>query len=212
MINFTNYENIILDFDGVILDSNSIKEKAISEVSNKFLDDTKSKEFVDYFTSNNGLPREFKIKKYFNDEKTYNEVLNQYNSTLNTKLKDANFTINFKIFLKKLNDCDLSPYILSGGDEKEIISLLKNRELLGNFIKILGGPLTKYENIDNLKPNGKTLYIGDSKIDYEVANKYNFDFVYMYGYTQFKDWNKFFKDKKEVQIIKNFKALICGCN
>ena len=207
MIDFTDYKNIILDFDGVILDSNFIKEKAISEISNKFLDDIKSKEFINYFISNNGLPREIKIKKYFNDEKRYSEVLKCYNNILDIELQDAKFTASFDLFLKKLYFYNLSPYVLSGGDEKEIISLLEDRNLLNSFTKIMGGPLTKYENIDNLKLNGKTLYIGDSQIDYEVAIKYNFDFIYMYEYTQFKDWKEYFKDKKEIKIIKNFEAL-----
>lgn len=207
MINLKNYNNIILDFDGVILDSNFIKEKAISEIANKFLDNKRGKEFVNYFISNNGLPREIKIKKYFNDEKMYNEILNQYNSILNIKLRDARFTTSFEVFLKKLDFYNLSSYILSGGDEKEIISLLENRDLLKIFTGIMGGPLTKYENIDNLKLNGKTLYIGDSKIDYEVADKYNFDFIFMYGYTQFKEWKEFFRDKDILMSLKDFFVL-----
>ena len=61
--------------------------------------------------------------------------------------------------------------------------------------------------MNDLHLNGKTLYIGDSKIDYEVAKKYSFDFVYMYQYTQFREWRKFIFLFK---IIKNFKTLTYG--
>ena len=211
MIDFKNYHEIILDFDGVILDSNMIKEKAIKESSEKYLDKKKCDEFVQYFISNNGLPREMKITKYF-DEKHSQLVLNDYNSMLNKQLEKASFTKELDSFLDKLNYHNLKPNILSGGDENEINQLLKERNYIDKFEKIMGGPLTKYDNIDNLDLNGKILYIGDSKIDYEVASKYNFDFIFMYGYTQFSEWKDFFKDKNILMSIKDFSVLTnCKC-
>ncbi len=206
MINFKKYNHIILDFDGVILDSNFIKEKAINKVANKFLDNIEATKFVDYFINHNGLPREIKIKKYFNDD-IYNEALKCYNEELDTRLKCAIFTLNLKVFIKKMEFYNLIPYVLSGGDRAEIISLLKSKNYLDKFKGIMGGPYTKYENLEKLNLNGGVLYIGDSLIDYEVALKYNFDFIFMYGYTQFKDWKEYFSNKKEVKTIKDFNAL-----
>jgi phosphoglycolate phosphatase-like HAD superfamily hydrolase len=210
MIDFRIYQNVILDFDGVILDSNFVKEKAIRKVAKKFLNDVKSEEFVNFFISNNGLPREIKIKKYIDDSNLYNEFLKSYNEILSQKLNNAKLTTNAKKFFEMLHFYNLPIYILSGGDEKEVISSLEYNKLLSSFQKVMGGPKTKYENMNDLHLNGKTLYIGDSKIDYEVAKKYSFDFVYMYQYTQFREWRKFFKHKNEVKIIKNFKTLTYG--
>ena len=207
MINFRTYKNIILDFDGVILDSNFVKERAIRKVAKIFLNDVKSEEFVNYFISNNGLPREIKIKKYIDDSNVYNEFLKCYNEILSKKLKDAKFTVNAKLFFKMLDFYNLPIYILSGGDEKEVVSFLEYSNLLSSFKKVMGGPKTKYENMNDLHLNGKTLYIGDSQIDYEEAKKYSFDFVYMYQYTQFREWREYFKHKGEVKIIKNFETL-----
>ena len=52
-VNFLNYDNVILDFDRVILDSNSVKKNAIREASSVFLSDKKLKDFIEYFVYNN---------------------------------------------------------------------------------------------------------------------------------------------------------------
>jgi len=206
IINLKSYQNIILDFDGVILDSNFIKENAIREVANFFLNDKESEEFVNYFISNNGIPREIKIKKYISDIDRFHNFLNRYNEILKTNLKNAKFTTNAKYFIKMLDLNNLPVYILSGGDKKEVVAFLKFHDLLNLFTKVMGGPKTKFDNMNDLTLNGKTLYIGDSLIDYEVAKTYSFDFVYMYQYTQFKEWREYFKNKREVKVIKNFEV------
>lgn len=211
MVNFKKYDEIILDFDGVILDSNLIKEKAIQQSSAKHLNTQKCHEFVQYFIGNNGLPREIKIAKYF-DEKQSQLVLNDYNSILNEQLEKASFTNSLDLFLNNLNYYNLKPYVLSGGDENEINQLLEKRNYFNKFKKVMGSPKTKYENLDLLSLNGKILYIGDSKIDYEVAHKYNMDFIFMYGYTQFSEWRDFFSDKNILMSIKDFSVLTnCKC-
>lgn len=207
MIEYSQYLNVILDFDGVILDSNKIKEEAIREVSKKYLDEGKFKKFIEYFINNNGIAREIKIAAYFKEKSEYEAVLAEYNQVLKNKLSDARLTRNCQQFLDKLKFYGHIPYILSGGDEAEIKSLLEEKHLTHRFKGVMGGPLSKYENLKRLSLKGKILYIGDSRIDYEVAEKYNLDFIFMYGYTQFDAWKEYFKDKKNVVIIKNFEAL-----
>jgi len=56
--------------------------------------------------------------------------------------------------------------------------------------------------------SGKTLYIGDSRLDYEVAKKFQYDFIFMTDYTQFTQWKDFFGDKPDVKIINNL-SVIC---
>jgi len=208
IVDFSAYQNVILDFDGVILDSNLVKEKAIRKVANSFLGNAESEEFVNFFISNNGLPREIKIKKFVSDNVIFKEFLNSYNAILSRKLKKARLTTNAIPFLKMLASFRLPLYVLSGGDEKEVIFLLEDKQLLSSFKKVMGGPQTKYKNISDINLCGKTLYIGDSQIDYEVAKSFDFDFIFMYQYTQFKEWRKYFECKNKVKIIKNFKSLL----
>jgi len=210
-IDLNLYKNIIFDFDGVILDSNTIKKEAIWESTKDLLDKKTHNEFVEYFIHNNGVPRETKIKKFFIDENLYKKVLQKYNTLLEDRLLNANLTNGLNSFLQKLSFYNLSLFVLSGGDEEEVKTLLKNKNLINKFKAVKGGPKIKEKNLEELNLDGKTLYIGDSKIDYEVSYKYTIDFVFMYKYTQFFEWKNFFKDK-DILIIKDFSTLTqCYC-
>lgn len=206
-IDFKRYKAIVFDFDGVILNSNKIKEKAIKSISEKYLNHSKSNEFTRYFIENNGMPRELKILKFFN-KKTAKVILDEYNNLLKEELTHAKFTNCFEILLEKLNKINIKPFILSGGDSIEIIKLLKIRNKLDYFSKVYGGPNTKSENLKSMKLEGKTLFIGDSEIDYQTAKRFNLDFIFMYRYTQFFEWKNFFKKKENIIIIKDLADLI----
>lgn len=205
------YKNIILDFDGVVIDSNKIKENAITKVAKKYLDSKDATDFVNYFISNNGLPRQIKIEKYFDLEESL-LALFDYNEILKTELVFANFTNGFDSFIGHLESFNLVPSILSGGDELEIINFLMKKDYLSKFKRIMGGPKTKINNLRSLNLLEKCLFIGDSRIDYEVAEKFNLDFVFMYGYTQFSSWETFFTENKIIRCIKDFSELLSNIN
>lgn len=212
MKNFGIYDEIILDFDGVILDSNMIKENAVRKAASLYLDEAGCDEFTDYFVGNNGIPREIKIRKFFPEEASFIKVLDEYNSLLDKLLAEAKYTEGFEGFLNKLAYYGKKPHILSGGSREEIAGLLERRGIKDSFKSIMGGPLTKFENLDKAGIKGKVLYIGDSRIDYEVAVKYGFDFIFMYGYTQFSGWREFFSEIKNIKFIKNLNVFnICSC-
>ena len=44
------------------------------------------------------------------------------------------------------------------------------------------------------------LYIGDSKFDYEVAIKAKLDFLFVSGWTEFKDWQNYCNKNKILSI------------
>lgn len=211
MINYSDYENIIFDFDGVVVDSNSIKKKCIYNASKEYCDKEYHEKFVAYFTKNNGIPREIKINNFF-DGKEALVVLEDYNNYLKKQLKEVNLTNGFQSFINLLNFYQKKLFVLSGGTQSEVVNILRSKELDKEFIKVMGGPKTKEENLNETNLIGKTLFIGDSLKDYEVANKYGFDFIFMYSYTQFEDWKDFFKDKDILMSIKDFTVLTnCKC-
>lgn len=205
-IDFNKFDEIILDFDGVILDSNYIKEKAITEASKKYLDVECGRKFVQYFVENNGVPREIKISKYF-DKNISSLVLREYNDNVKNYIYNAKFTKGLEFFLNKLKKYNLKPIILSGGDEMEINQIINNSNFNKNFKKILCGPKTKSFHLKNLNLKGKILFIGDSIYDYQISKKFNLEFIFMYGYTQFQNWREFFQ-KTDILYIKNFMDII----
>lgn len=204
-----HYANIILDCDGVVLDSNFLKEKNIFEATLKYTDVVTAQRFSKYFTDNNGLPREVKIHTYFGDTELSHNILFFYNQLNKKSLLAAPFTFRFEEFLNK-TDGFFKYYVLSGGDESELQFVLSQKKIAHRFEKIMGAPKTKYEHLSELNLQGKTLYIGDSKLDYDVASYFQLDFIFMSGYTQFSEWNDFFRNKPEVKVIKNLSE-ICTC-
>jgi len=204
MIKISKYQTFIFDFDGVILDSNFIKKDAIMESVSGILDTHKAQEFVRYFTSLNGVPREEKIAKYVPKE-NYHYVLEKYESILDNKLKHANTVPGVKKFIQQISELKKGMIVLSGGTQSEVVELLKLNFLYEYFPKVLGGPSNKNENLELIELDEPVLYFGDSKVDYEVAVKNNFDFVFVYGYTNLNNWKNIVKDWKLKGIIKNFK-------
>jgi len=213
-MNLKNYKNIIFDFDGVIVDSNTIKGDAIRIAVEAFVEDVVLKnKFIDYFIQNNGLPRKDKIEKYFKKLDLDQKILSKYNDILKNKFDNVSFTNGFLSFLNLIKFYSIDLYILSGGEEKEIISILKKKSILQEFKGIKTAPNIKEKNIDEFSINlSQTLYIGDSLIDYKVAKKYNIDFIFMYGYTQFFNWKEYFKTDRDIVCIKDFSTLLnCRC-
>jgi phosphoglycolate phosphatase-like HAD superfamily hydrolase len=200
------YNNLILDCDGVILDSNLLKEKNIYESVLKFTNKETARNFTQYFIDNNGLPREQKVKTYFGNTELFESIITHYNNLNQTSLLNAPFTLGFEDFLNKVNM--LKCYVLSGGDEEELNLIFKSKRIDNKFVKIMGAPKTKFQHLLDLNLSGKTLYIGDSRLDYEVAKKFQYDFIFMTDYTQFTQWKDFFGDKPDVKIINNL-SVIC---
>ena len=74
-----SFEHYIFDFDGVIFDTNSLKEKNIFKAVSLF-EPGSAQSFTKFFTQNNGIPREEKIfskrLKKINQEKSLMHMKN----------------------------------------------------------------------------------------------------------------------------------------
>ncbi|MBI1305683.1 MAG: HAD hydrolase-like protein [Bacteroidetes bacterium] len=194
----------ILDVDGVIFDSNHLKMENIRLAATPFVNSEKElDEFVSYFVSNNGSPREGKIELFFGKGSEKSEALLQsYNSINANNLKSVNFTEGAYEFIEK-NFGKVELMALSGGLETEVRALFEEKGISKYFNKILGGPKTKKEHLSLEKPKGACVYFGDSRLDFESAQYIDARFVFIYGYTQFNNWQQYFADKKNVLMIKN---------
>ena len=168
-----NYSNIIFDCDGVILDSIKIKENNISKVGSNYLHGEILESFLTFFNDNPGLPREIKIDRFIDDGKIKSKLLHDYKKMNLDALKNANLSDGLLHFLNDELHRNIPKFIVSGGDQSELLEVMKYKGLSKYFTKILGGPKSKYENINTLNINGNTLYFGDSKIDYEVCEFYS---------------------------------------
>ena len=201
-----DYDCFVFDFDGVIADTNSLKKDNIKKSVTNILPYEILDEFVNYFITNNGIPREEKISKFVSDKLNFDCVMKNYSELNNKSFSNVLLIDGIITFLQELYNRNKTLVILSGGVSQEITKILKEHELQHLFSKILTGPINKYRNFcDNIfTAKGNVLYFGDSFHDYDLANLLNIEFVFVSGKSQNYDWRKQIDVKNVKYIINNF--------
>ncbi len=194
MFDIYKTKNIIFDFDGVIVDSNYIKEQSFKESLSEFNEDLVNK-FIKYHRNNLGIDRYTKID-YFIKSILKSDVNIDKKKILNNFSRAVKHKITKKILIKKTIDFITSNkkikyYIVSSADEKEIRKICKKLEINDFFLEILGSPIIKENQIKNVINTHKlikkeTIYIGDTIHDYNSARKNGIEF-YGFNNSELKD-------------------------
>lgn len=203
--NLLKYSNIFIDCDGVIIDSNHIKENNISSVLTKHLSRENLLECLTFFNANPGIPREKKLQKFIFSQNQLKYVLEEYNQLNLQSLKDANLVDGVVDFLKHMKKKKKKIFMLSGGLRDELIAVFKYKEMLWYFDEILGGPATKEENVKSISVQGESIFFGDSQTDLDIALLFKMDFVFISGYTNY-DLNSI-QQKKMFKTFQNFNEI-----
>jgi beta-phosphoglucomutase-like phosphatase (HAD superfamily) len=212
MLNLIKYNQVIFDCDGVILDSNKIKSEAFATAlmgeDQKLID-----EFVHYHKENGGISRFVKFKYFFEVIKKQSNYKNDLNRVLKiyAELSLKGLLICEEIrgvreILKQLNQSNVDCFVVSGGEQNEVRSVLLAREFSIYFQDIYGSPVSKKEHLDKISPNN-SLYFGDAKSDYVAANAFGMDFVYINGASEWEDGFDFCKEN-HILTFDNFEDLI----
>jgi phosphoglycolate phosphatase-like HAD superfamily hydrolase len=199
---FLKYSNIFIDCDGVVIDSNRIKEDNISKVLKKYLSKDLFNDCLSYFNSNPGMPREKKLSKFIFSENLLNCILDEYNKLNLESLKNSRLVDGVIDFLKVMRTENKKIILVSGGLKEELVEIFSYKQLLSYFDVILGGPHTKEENIRSIIYHGESIFFGDSKIDLETANLFKMDFIFVSGYTNYDFSNT--KQELNFKTIRNF--------
>lgn len=180
-------KTIILDFDGVIIESVDIKTEAFKELYKNH--PKKINEIIQYHLDNNALSRFIKFKyitenilneKYDNDVKeklgkNFSEIV--FNKVV--ECPNVNGSEEFlKYFSKKY-----PLYIASNTPQKELEEIIQKRKLTKYFKKIFGSPPGNKINFiqeaiknENAKEN-EVIYIGDMIEDFRIAQKTGVNFI-----------------------------------
>ena len=177
------YDSIILDCDGVILNSNFIKEKNINLVLSKYLFGDDLIKCIEYFNNNAGLTRESKLKLFISDEALLNKILNEYNSLNLKSLINAPIVKGLKNLIQIANEGSINVDVLSGGDQVELIEIFTSKNILHFFTSVYGGPISKIDHLQNKNLSQNSIFFGDSAYDFKIAQKFNIDFGLIYGQT-----------------------------
>lgn len=214
-----NYNSLVFDCDGVLLNSNKIKTDAFYKVTETY-GKNKAKELVNFHIMNGGVSRQEKFKHFFshivptNNINTYVDIAVQdYGVLVKKDLQNAEVTKNLEDLHKKFSD-NRKWMVVSGGNEEELNDVFKHIGIFNMFDGgIFGNPKPKHyllqREINNNNIILPSLYIGDSKYDYEVSISLGLDFCFVSNWTEFKEWKDFFFDK-DVYIIETVSDLLSG--
>lgn len=185
---------ILWDFDGVILDSMSVRDWGFRQIFKHYAEEQVS-QLIAYHRTNGGLSRYVKIRYFYEEllgKSITEDKVFQYAEAFSTLMKQELIRpenlINDALMFIKENFKNYNFHIVSGSDENELRFLCKALEIDSYFISIHGSPTPKTELVNNLlkqydykKEN--TCLIGDSFNDYEAATANNISF---YGYNNEK--------------------------
>ena len=206
-----NKKLLVFDFDGVIVDSVNIKTEAFAEIYKPYGQEIVDK-VINHHVNNGGMSRFKKFKHYHNnfldmtiDNSEIERMSFKFSNLVVTKVISSRWIIGIIEFLEKLSSKSIKCVIVSATPEKELIQIVRAREIEKYFSLILGSPSSKLDNLKNaLNISGvvekDTVFFGDAMADWEASDKMGVQFVGVGD--SIKDLLK--ENRKDSYFIKNF--------
>lgn len=178
---------IFWDFDGVLMNSNAVRDKGFELVLADYPKD-QVKQLMDFHQANGGLSRYVKFRYFFEEvrgeEITDEEVqvwADKFSEIMLANLINEDLLIKETIDFVKANYQNYKMHIVSGSDGNELRKICKGVGIDHYFKSIEGSPTPKKKLVADIleKENYKLeecVLIGDSINDYEAAevNKITF--------------------------------------
>lgn len=181
-------ESIVFDFDGVIIDSMSVRDAGFIELFNGHPQELVDK-LLEFHRNNGGLSRYVKIKYFFEQllqtqisDEGVNQYAERFSSIMRMKLINPDLLIEDTLNFIKIAHTTYKLYIVSGSDEQELRYLCNGLTIDQYFKGIWGSPTPKSQIIEKLIKDGiieprSTILIGDSINDLDAATEHKITFV-----------------------------------
>lgn len=217
MNNFSNFI-LLMDCDGVIFDSNSLKTRAFEKTLLKKCDDLELiNNFISYHKKNGGISRYEKFRFFITDflkiefdQNLYDYLLKVYGETCLELYEEADFTENLIEFL----DVNSVPkFVVSGGDQKELQYVFKKRKIDSYFAQICGSPESKNSIVERIIKSGvcankEVFFIGDANEDLLVAKNHNLIPIFMKRYSDHRELEHGFCKDNNIRVINTLKDFL----
>ena len=176
-----DFKIILWDFDGVIINSNSVREAGFRDVLSEYPKEQVEK-LIDYHNINGGLSRYVKFRYFFEEIRkesiTDDMVLvlaQKFSIIMKELLVNPDLLISPVVeFIKEQYNLGKKMHIVSGSDGNELRELCKSLRLDHFFISINGSPTPKTSLVKNIIENGylslsEYCLIGDAINDYDAS-------------------------------------------
>ena len=211
-----NVNAIVFDCDGVLLESNKLKTQAFYKVALPYGVDA-ANALVSYHVKNGGISRNHKFKYFVNKilspgaarhevEELVSEYANEvYKGLMLCKISPCLFKLREKT-------PNMKWFVASGGAQDELKKVFRNRLIFDLFDGgIYGSPKEKDEILNKLIDDNilklPSVFLGDSKYDYEVSQRTHLDFIFISEWSDFQDWQGYC-DKHKITSAKSLCSLV----
>jgi HAD superfamily hydrolase (TIGR01549 family) len=187
----SNLKVFFWDFDGVLINSNEIRDQGFIEVLSEF-PQIEVEQLLVFHRKNGGLSRYVKFRYFFENirsesisEEEVKEWADRFSKKMKVLLVDEALLIEETIsFIKELHKI-YPMHIVSGSDGNELRYLCEALQIDKYFISIQGSPTPKKQLVSSILSEygydkGGCLLIGDSINDYEAAE---YNGITFYGYN-----------------------------
>jgi phosphoglycolate phosphatase-like HAD superfamily hydrolase len=191
-----NYpEALFFDFDGVLVDSISIKKGAFRNLFEDY-DRKLVDKIVAHHVKNGGISRIEKIQYFFKhmlkrplSKERLKALALRYSEYVKGAVIKAPWISGAENFLKKYEG-KIPMYIVSGTPQSELVDIVIQRKMDRYFVNIFGSPTLKTTHvlniIDQKNLNNKRCYfIGDAMTDYNAAQGTGLNFIGIQGDNSF---------------------------
>lgn len=208
---------ILLDFDGVILESVDVKGWAFGKLFENYPEHVD--EIVAFHFANGGMSRFDKFRYIYKNflkeplpEHKFNELCRKFSALSFERVLNCRFVPGAQEFLEKYHKkTDL--YIVSGTPQEEIVRVVEAKGLSKYFKGVHGSPTPKgfwaKEIIEGKQLNvNEVFFVGDAMSDYRAAEDNNIMFV-----ARIMEEKDIFQDKKVYCKVKDLFELdlfLCG--
>lgn len=203
-LNLEKYKTIVLDCDGVVLNSNQTKVDAYYNTAKRTGGtDAQAQAFVDYHIKLGSIPRNDKIRYYISDilkqpftEEFFQTLMDTFTEILDETLMQCEVAPELEKLKQKTSQAKWM--LMSGGDQEELRKIFPRRGLDHLFeLGIYGGPTKKNEHLATMIADGTiqfpALFIGDSRFDHQASTGAGLDFVFVSDWTDMPDWQSYCK-------------------
>lgn len=179
-IRATELEAIFWDFDGVILNSNSVRDRGFEEVLTEYPPQEVAA-LMDFHQANGGLSRYVKFRYFFENIRgeaiTADEVkiwAERFSLIMKKLLPDPSLLIQETVSYIKSIHGKVPQYIVSGSDQEELRYLCAQLGIATYFERIHGSPTPKTNWVKTILKEeqhqpASCILVGDSINDREAA-------------------------------------------
>jgi len=205
-----DFKVILWDFDGVLMDSNAVRDLGFEKVLAEFPPEQVAA-LLDYHRKNGGLSRYVKFRYFFqtirNEPIKASEIMvwaGKFSEIMRQLLVNPDLLIEDSMAFVRAHYHEIPMHIVSGSDQEELRFLCQEMGIDQYFVSIQGSPTPKIELVtgvltQNAYSKENTVLVGDSLNDLDAALNNGINFI---GYNNLELKNT------GLQYIVNFKNTI----